>query len=397
MTFRILFCLVLAAPAVLAAQERYGFVARLGRDTVSVERVTRTANKLISDEIERFPRVVQRHTEILLGADDRPRHFEMDILMPSAVTPKWHERHVVAEYIGDSVRFTVKNGVGTETGMFGGGGGPMLPWSSQVYSLTELFFAAAGHLSGDSVSLGLYYVDAQGDEFGGLRQIKSVGFVRALPGGKAEVFRHDGLSGAGEATLDPTHRMLSYSGARSTFKMEVERIAAPDVDAIARGFIETERKQGVVAEMSLRDTMRARVGAADLLVDYGRPLARGRELLGHVIPFDAVWRTGANAATQFTTSAPIRLAGLDLEAGTYTFWTLPTRDGVQLIVNRQFKQWGTQYDSTRDLGRAALGVETVGTPVDKFTISVVTGNGGNGTLVFEWGTFRWTAPIVSGR
>lgn len=49
--------------------ERYGFVARLGRDTVSVESVTRRGNTLVSDEVDRFPRVRQRHTEIKLGAD----------------------------------------------------------------------------------------------------------------------------------------------------------------------------------------------------------------------------------------------------------------------------------------------------------------------------------------
>ena len=59
--------------------ERYGFIARLGHDTISVESVTRTGNTLTSDEVDRFPRVRQRHTEIALGPDGGIRHLVMDI------------------------------------------------------------------------------------------------------------------------------------------------------------------------------------------------------------------------------------------------------------------------------------------------------------------------------
>ena len=69
--------------------------------------------------------------------------------------------------------------------------------------------------------------------------------------------------------------------------------------------------------------MRASIGAASFTVDYARPLARGRRLVGDVIPFGYVWRTGANAATQFSTSAPSTLRRLKLAAGKYTLWTVP--------------------------------------------------------------------------
>ncbi|MFI5233948.1 MAG: DUF2911 domain-containing protein, partial [Gemmatimonadales bacterium] len=120
----------------------------------------------------------------------------------------------------------------------------------------------------------------------------------------------------------------------------------------------------------------------------------GRELLGGVIDYDDVWRTGANAATQFTTSKPITLAGLVLPAGMYTLWTVPHKDGAELIVNKETGQWGTDYDRSHNLGRAALHTETVKAPLDEFTISVVPGDVRHGSLVIEWGTFRWTAPIV---
>ncbi|MFL5609927.1 MAG: DUF2911 domain-containing protein, partial [Gemmatimonadaceae bacterium] len=115
--------------------------------------------------------------------------------------------------------------------------------------------------------------------------------------------------------------------------------------------------------------------------------------LGNVIPYDRVWRTGANAATQFTTSAPVRIAGIQLAAGTYTLWTVPHQNGVDLIVNGQAGQWGTQYNRARDVGTARMQSTTLSTPVDQFTISVAASDARHGTLTMEWGSFRWTAPI----
>ena len=129
-------------------------------------------------------------------------------------------------------------------------------------------------------------------------------------------------------------------------------------------------------------------------MDYGRPLVRGRELFGKLLPYDYVWRTGANAATQFTTSAPIMLAGVRVPAGTYTLWTVPRRKGADLIVNTQTGQWGTGYDGKRDLAIGRMAGDSVTAPVEAFTISITQSDARHGTLAMEWGPFRWTAPIV---
>jgi hypothetical protein len=178
--------------------------------------------------------------------------------------------------------------------------------------------------------------------------------------------------------------------------VEVERLATPpDVQAIGVQFAALETKDGQVKQLSVRDTTRASVGGATLSVDYGRPLARGRQLLGNIVPYDQVWRTGANAATQLTTSAPITLAGLQLPQGTYTLWTVPRASGTDLIVNKQTGQWGTSYVRSMDLGRAPMTTETRPALVEKFTISIDSTDARRGMLAMEWGPFRWTAPIVA--
>ena len=145
--------------------------------------------------------------------------------------------------------------------------------------------------------------------------------------------------------------------------------------------------------LSPRDTARATIRAANLLVDYGRPRKRGREIFGNVVPWGQVWRTGANAATQLRTDRDLVFAGLSVPAGTYTLWTLPTQAGWQLIVNSQTGQWGTAHDAARDLGRVPLTVGALAEPVEIFTISV-DAQGQGGVLSFTWDRTRATIPFT---
>jgi hypothetical protein len=387
--------LAAAACGTTRPAEHYGFVARLGVDTISVERVTRNGNTLVSDEVDRFPRVRQRHSEIVLGPDGSIKHLVMDITTPSEPESE-RVRHVVADVTGDSVHISKEDSTGTKHVDLRTARGLTMAHIPQMYSLIDLYFAAAMRRAdslklapGDSVRVLQFYIDREFDRFG-LHE----GFVRPLPGHKAELW-HDWLSGVGEATFDSSYHMLTYSGARSTYKVDVTRVATqPDVAAIGARFAALETSGGGAKQLSVRDTARGTIGKASIFVDYGRPLARGRVLLGNVIPVDHVWRTGANAATQFTTSADITLGNLRLPKGTYTLWTVPREKGAELIVNKQVGQWGTEYHPSSDLGRAPLDARTVATPVEKFTISIAPVDARHGTLVLEWGTFRWAAPIV---
>ncbi|MEO8335098.1 MAG: DUF2911 domain-containing protein [bacterium] len=377
-------------------EEHYGFLARLGNDTVSVERVTRTGDKLVSDEVDRFPRVRQRHTEIIVAPDGSIRHLAMDITTPSEPSAE-RVRHVVADVSADSVHITKTDSTGTKKMAFATGGGLTMAHLPQMYSLYDLYFAAALRRAdslklapGDSVRLRQFYIDREFDRFP-LHE----GFVRPLAGGRAEI-HHDWLSGIGEATFDSAHHMLKYSGMRTTYKVDVDRLTdAPDVAVIGARFAANETSTGGAKQLSVRDTARATIGAATFWVDYGRPLARGRVLAGGILAYDRVWRTGANAATQFTTSAPITVAGLEVPAGKYTLWTVPREGGrADLFVNKQSGQWGTEYDDAQDLGVAHLTTETLTSPVEEFTISILPKDPRHGMLVMEWGPFRWSAPIV---
>jgi len=385
--------LLLAACRPSGPEEHYGFIARLGRDTVSAETVTRRGNTVTSDEVDRFPRVRQRHTEIELFPNGGIRHLVMDIVTPSESLSQ-RQRRVTVHVTADSVHITKTDASGTVRRDFATAGGTAMAHLPQMYSLYELYFQAAlGKIAknaagNDTANLRQFYIDREFDRFP-----LHTGRVWRKPDGKLDI-SHDWLSGIGEATVDSSGHLLAYSGARTTYKVDVVRVAEPpNVKIIGEQLAAVETKNGF-SQLSVRDTARATIGSATFAVDYGRPLVRGRELLGKLLPYDYVWRTGANAATQFTTSAPITLAGIRVPAGTYTLWTVPRPKGADLVVNAQSGQWGTDYDGKRDVGMARMVADSVATPVEKFTISMTGTDAKHGALVMEWGNFRWTAPIV---
>ena len=375
-------------------EQKYGFIARLGNDTVSVESIARNGNKVVVDGVDRFPRVRRRHTEIELGPGSTIRHLVMDIHTPSEPANQ-RERHVTADVTADSVHILQTDDSGKLRHEFATNHAVAMAHVPQMYSLYELYFDAAFARAdslkrsvGDTVQLRQFYIDREFDRFP-----LHHGTVRLLADRKAEI-QHDWLSGTGQATFDSTGHMLTYSGARTTYLVDVARLdSQPDIKSIADRWEATEAAAGGFKQLSPRDTVRSIIGSDSVMIDYSRPRARGRTLVGGIIPYDRVWRTGANAATQFFTSAPIRLAGIQLAAGAYTLWTVPRQNGVDLVVNGQSGQWGTEYNHARDVGVARMQSTTLSTPVDQFTISVVANDQRRGTLTMEWGTFRWTVPI----
>jgi hypothetical protein len=121
-------------------------------------------------------------------------------------------------------------------------------------------------------------------------------------------------------------------------------------------------------------------------VDYGRPYIRNRKIMGGLVPYGQVWRTGANAATGFTTNVDLLVGGVKVPAGKYTLYTLPSEGTWKLIINRQTGQWGTEYDQAADLARIDLKKASLPQPVDQFTISFAPRGPNATTMKLEWET-----------
>ncbi len=116
-------------------------------------------------------------------------------------------------------------------------------------------------------------------------------------------------------------------------------------------------------------TIKQRVGLTDIEISYSRPSAKGRDIFGGVVPFDKVWRTGANQATKVIFSTPVKLNGNDIAAGTYALMTIPGKDEWTIIINKGSEQWGAdKYDEKSDIIRFKAKPVKVTQALETFTI-----------------------------
>jgi hypothetical protein len=183
------------------------------------------------------------------------------------------------------------------------------------------------------------------------------------------------------------------SGAETTFKVEVRRTAWPDIHAYGVASALKDASGQGLGTLSPRDTARATIGGSVVLIDYGRPATRGRVIFGAVVPFNQVWRTGANAATQFETTRNVMIGGVAVPAGKYSLWTIPTRGRWQFILNRQTGQWGTVYDSTQDILRIPVNAQLLNDVVERFTITIEPTPAG-GRIEMAWDRTRVRIPFT---
>ena len=100
-----------------------------------------------------------------------------------------------------------------------------------------------------------------------------------------------------------------------------------------------------------------KIGSTEVKITYGRPKVKGREIFGGKVPYDRVWRAGANEATTITFSTSVTVADQTVPAGTYTLFYFPSESKWILILNKLTGQWGAfNYDPKHDLVRAEVEV-----------------------------------------
>lgn len=106
---------------------------------------------------------------------------------------------------------------------------------------------------------------------------------------------------------------------------------------------------------SPRKEMKGKVGDATITVNYGSPSVKGRTLWGGLVPYDQVWRAGANEATTIEVDKAITVGGQSLAAGKYGFFLYPKEDGAwEVIFNQVADQWGAyDYDQSKDVLRVS--------------------------------------------
>ena len=366
--------LALPAPAALAAQTGQ-FVVRLGRDTLAIEQYTRTGDRLQGEQVVRAPRTVHRIYTVTFGPSGAAERFEL-VTHNVSGAPGPAETKATATFQGDSAVSTLTRSDSTRTVRARVGAGA-LPYLGQSFGLVEEVARRARAAGRDRYTMSMLVL--------GDTEPMPVTVTRG--GSDSLTMMLDGI-GPLRVRLDEQGRLLGVSGIGGTAQITVERVQGLDFAGLGKSF--AARSLGT---LSPPDSVRASVAGASIAVRYSRPSMRGRVIFGNVVPWNQVWRTGANQATVFETSADLVIAGAPVPAGKYSLWTLPSPGGWKLIVNRNTGQWGTEYDPQYDLARLDMKVEPLRQPVEQFTIAIEP-SGKGGVLKLEWERTRVSVPVT---
>jgi hypothetical protein len=113
------------------------------------------------------------------------------------------------------------------------------------------------------------------------------------------------------------------------------------------------------------------IGAAKVKIVYCQPSARGRKIMGGLVPYGEVWRTGANEATTIEFDKPVKIEGKDLAAGKYALFTVPGEKEWTIVFNKEANQWGAyNYKQAEDVLRVNVKPTKTDSMVETFNISI---------------------------
>lgn len=130
-----------------------------------------------------------------------------------------------------------------------------------------------------------------------------------------------------------------------------------------------------------------------VVIDYHTPSMRGRKIMGGLVPYGQVWRTGANDATSLKTAVDLKIGTATVSAGSYTLYTLPSEGTWKLIINKQTGQLGTEYDQSQDLARVDMQKKSLSQPQEKMSISFEKTSGNSTELHVRWDTTDVWVPV----
>jgi len=364
-------------------------VTRLGVDTVGIERYTRTNHKLEGDVVLRYPRVRTFHYVADLGPNGEIKNLTTLVTRPGGDANTPPLLHAVSTFADSVAVIQVERAGKADTTLSGrkiyhGRVVPTLGTEPPSYGIYEQALASA-RLGRDSVVYALVGMGPGPVPAIILRRrgADSVAFTSTFFPNWIEV-----------AKVDPSGHINGVDASATTVKVRAERVPNLAFDKVVSQWAAYEATRGgAIGQMSPPDTVRANIGGANITVAYSRPAKRGRVIFGNIVPWNQVWRTGANAATEFTTDRDLVIGGKTVPAGKYTLWTTPTPTGGQLIINSETGQWGTDYHAEKDFAHINLTSTQLKQPVEQFVIGVVP-QGSGGVLRMAWDNREFTVPIT---
>jgi hypothetical protein len=370
-------------PGTEASAGQLAFIDRLGVDTMSVEVYTRTAEGFSGDLLVRSPVTRVAHYEAVLAADGTIQRLEVEWRTPETNPEGPPPTGFTVTIEGDSATIETRGGRAPGTSRIAVPAGAIPSVGTTPLSYAELEQAVRQAMAEGGGEYAVSLIQAS--------RGRVVGNVVKMIG--SDTVSIDFFGSPMLAAVDRTGHPLWRSGAQTTLKIEGEATEYIDFEALAADFAARDARGEGMGRASPEATVESSVGGAKISVTYSRPAKRGREIWGGLVPYGEVWRTGANAATRFSSDRELEICGAPVPAGEYTLYSIYTAESAQLIINRQTGQWGTEYHPEQDLVRVEMERETLPEAVERFTIAVAPAEAG-GVIQLSWDTTRFRCPLV---
>jgi hypothetical protein len=351
-------------------------VYRLGTDTLAIEQFTRSGNRVAGEMVQRNGAAIVRiHYDMTVGAGGRPVTATIARMQADGSAIPGSMKEARFRITPDSV---IRESVFADS------------ISRRAFAATNAFVNFPVFVYGPLEFLAaMKRGGAHIDSMPAVGLTGGMGFTGLTASG-SDALRLNGAPYAMLLRFDAKGALQGTDGTYTTNKaVGTRKNGTVDVPSVARAMKPT----GV---LSVRDEARASFGPGGMvLIDYGRPLVRERTVWGGtLVPFDSVWRAGANDATHLFITRAITLGSMTLAPGMYTLWVQHTRGGTFLIVNRQVGQWGTQYDASKDVGRVPMQLTPTIAPVEEFTITVRALPANRGVIELAWGPSVASVPFT---
>jgi hypothetical protein len=181
----------------------------------------------------------------------------------------------------------------------------------------------------------------------------------------------------------------------------VQEARGPDDSSVSTAAAECWLRDATFEEAVARASPRAVVvmpmGDESATLCYGRPSARGRTVMGELVPYGEPWRLGADEATSIHLPFPATIGNLDVEPGVYSLFVVPGEDSWDIVVNRSWQRWGIGIGPdvrAEDVGSFPVGVRTSDDVVEVFTMTWEPRDESSGNLAMEWEGTRVEIPVT---
>lgn len=371
-----------SAVATPAPDAAISYVTRLGADTVTVEQYRRAGNHIDAEIMQRSPLTYVARSSVDLNAAGLATSWNFDPRLLSGSRPPNAPTRALTMG-ADSTTVVSDTGAQFRRRVAGGQAIPTVNNSMLTWQLAIDYARAQGR---DSVAVPVTGV-AGGHSTLPIRFLAKDSILSYGGGPMYPIYIKLGADG----------KILRYDGSATTNKVIATRVTDLDVRTVASAYTVRDQMTGAMGTSSPRDTVRAQIQGQQLWIDYSRPSLRGRNVWTNGVLGDTLWRTGANAATQFSTDTELTFGNHVVPAGKYTLWThvFPGNSRYELIVNRQTGQWGAganTYDAKNDLARVPLTVKQMPNSAERFTISIEP-SGDGAILAMQWGATRLETPF----